>query len=426
MSNAETRVFLFLQGPASPFLDRVARELIVRGHEALRINISFGDQIFWKLPGAVAYRGRLENWRAFVSDFYDTRGVTDIMLLGDCRPHHAVAIAEAHARNIRVHVTELGYIRPDWLTLERDGMTSFSHFPRDAARIRAMAETAPKPSFKVLYPSRFATLAAWDVAYNLSNVFLSPFFYPHYHWHAIHHPLAEYAGWLGKFIRSPLSRKRLRRQLDAIENWTDPYFVFPLQLATDYQIRKHSPFDSLQEAMERVIRSFARKAPKEARLVLKVHPLDNELVDWSRVATELATECGCADRVVTISGGDVGQLIKKSAGVVTINSTVGTSTLQIGRPLIALGNAIFDIEGLTFQGPLDDFWTGAKEPEADLVEAFIRVLAATIQVRGGYYSRAGIAAGARAAAERVLSDGEVLPRIAPQDRDVVYYRRAAE
>ncbi|ODN69733.1 hypothetical protein [Methylobrevis pamukkalensis] len=165
---------------------------------------------------------------------------------------------------------------------------------------------------------------------------------------------------------------------------------------------------------------------KTARLVIKIHPLDNGLIDWKKLTAEFGAAMGCADRIVTLNGGDIMPLINNCEGVVTINSTVGTSTLRAGKPLIALGNAIFDIPGLTFQGPLDRFWTQATPPDPVFADAFIRVLVATTQIRGGYYSRAGIAAGARAAADRVLHDGELLPRIAPQDRDVVSYRRAAE
>ncbi|ODN69732.1 hypothetical protein [Methylobrevis pamukkalensis] len=93
-------------------------------------------------------------------------------------------------------------------------------------------------------------------------MFLSPFFYPHYRWHAIYHPLKEYAGWLRKFAVSRWEKKRVDKALEELKASQAPFFFFPLQLATDYQIRKHSPYANLETAVERVINSFAHHAPK--------------------------------------------------------------------------------------------------------------------------------------------------------------------
>ena len=57
------------------------------------------------------------------------------MLLGEQRPYHRAAIAAAQARGIAVTVTDFGYLRPDWIMLERDGMGAESRFPRDPAAI---------------------------------------------------------------------------------------------------------------------------------------------------------------------------------------------------------------------------------------------------------------------------------------------------
>jgi len=426
MQDGDKRTFLFLQGPAAPFLKQIAREITLRGHRALRINFCLGDWLFWRIGGDVNFTGRIEEWRGFVSKFYVDNAVTDIVLLGDCREYHSIAIAEAHAREIRVHVVELGYVRPDWLTVERDGMTSFSHFPRDAATILAMAETAPTPSLDQIYKSNFARMATWDVLYNLSNVFLSRLFYRHYRYYALYHPVVEYAGWLRKFARRRRERLHVREVFQKLKRTRPRYYFFPLQLATDFQIRTHSPFPNLEAAVEQAITSFARHAPPESRLVFKIHPMDNTWIDWRKLALTLGETLGCADRIDVLDGGRLETLIAYSEGVITINSTVGTAALRVGKPLIALGNAIFDVPGLTFQGSLDDFWTQASAPDPVLADAFIRVLVAKTQVRGGFFSWEGIAAGARGAADRILYDGEILPRIAPQDREVVYFRRAAE
>ena len=59
----------------------------------------------------------------------------------------------------------------------------------------------------------------------------------------------------------------------------------------------------------------------------------------------------------------VDKLLDGARGVVTVNSTVGLWALRAGRPVITLGDAIYDIDGLTFRGGLDAFWTEAGPPE---------------------------------------------------------------
>src|SRR5207302_1799931 len=80
------------------------------------------------------------------------------------------------------------------------------------------------------------------------------------------------------------------------------YFLFPLQLATDFQIRAHSPFADVRDAMREVVASFARSGSRK-RLALVVHPLDNGLVNWCRLTARLAEEFGVVDRVLAFEGG---------------------------------------------------------------------------------------------------------------------------
>ena len=157
------RRFLFLQGPISPFFSEVAAGLRALGHAAHRINLCLGDRLFWRGPGAVDFRGRAEQWPAFVGAFLDRHAITDLVLLGEQRPMHRAAIAEARKRGISVAVTDFGYLRPDWIVLERDGMGAESRFPREPEAIRALAARCPEPDFQPRYTDDFAAQARWDM-----------------------------------------------------------------------------------------------------------------------------------------------------------------------------------------------------------------------------------------------------------------------
>ena len=49
-------------------------------------------------------------------------------------------------------------------------------------------------------------------------------------------------------------------------------------------------------------------------------------------------------------------MLRNAAGFVTINSTVGVTALHHGVPVKVLGNAVFNVAGLTSQSPLAAFW----------------------------------------------------------------------
>ena len=401
VGGAGPRVFLFLQGPSSPIFAKIANRLEDRGHRCLRINLNVGDQIFWRRADGHAYRGRSgEHWRAYLARFLETHGVTDLILLGEERPYHRISVELAAERGIDVFIVEMGYLRPDWLTLERDGMSSNSRFPVSAEHILAAAEPLPEPDWKRRYRQTFLAEAAYDLLYNLPNVFLW-FLYPHYRRHALFHPLAEYAGWLVRLSGSRRRKKAADATVAALKRQNRAFFVYPLQLQTDYQLRAHSPYNDQREAIEEILRSFAGHALPEAQLLVKVHPLDNGLINWRRFIQKTSETLGLAGRVIFLDGGNLDDLLSTSRGVVTVNSTAGLNAVQKAIPVKVLGAAVFDIDGLTDQAALDDFWKDPKGPEEPLRTAFFRLFAEAIQVRGNFYSEAGTDAGAEEIAERL-------------------------
>ena len=277
-------------------------------------------------------------------------------------------------------------MRPDWITLEYDGMTTYSRFPRDPAAIRALAAALPAPDLQPRFHTPFWLIAALDVAYNLGLVFGRPF-YPHYRYHSVVHPFAEYAGWLWSRAKRWFTAPATAAEKHRLEAAPGSYFLVPLQLSTDFQIRAHSPFRDVREAVREIIASFAASGSRR-QLVFVVHPLDNGLIGWSRLITRLAKDFGVGERVQALHGGTPMELLRNAAGIVTINSTVGVTALHHGVPVKVLGNAVFDIAGLTCQSPLDAFWHDPLPPDRALMADFLRALIGTTQVKGGYYERA--------------------------------------
>jgi capsular polysaccharide export protein len=115
----------------------------------------------------------------------------------------------------------------------------------------------------------------------------------------------------------------------------------------------------------------------------------------------MAVEQMVAERVTVLDGGELSQILARSRAVITVNSTVGAQGLANGLPVIALGKAVYDIPGLTFQGELDEFWQMASPPDAELFDAFRRVLAARCLLPGSFFNEAGLRLAVDAAVERL-------------------------
>lgn len=398
---------LILQGPASPFLKGLAAVAEKRGLAVHKINFCLGDAVFWWPRRADWFKGTDAQWPHYLERLCRDRQITDMLMLGDGRPKHAAAIAVAHSLGIRVHVFEHGYLRPDWLTIEPDGMSGRSHFPRQAAQVRAIAAGRPPADLGAHFHSTFLTYALLDLAFHVPNVLLGWIVHPHYRTHGPVHPVVEYAGWIGKALSAPRRRREARaierRYLPGVGEQGPRFFLFPLQLAGDYQIRIHAPLGDLDRLVESVIRSFARHAAPDRRLLFKTHPIDNGLSDWRRRIADMAHAQGVGERVDLIDGGDLDRLIAQAEGVVTVNSTVGLTALLAGKPVISLGASVYDMPGVTHQESLASFWTRPEAPEAGMPDALARALIATIQVRGGFIGKAAIDSGAREMVERILS-----------------------
>ena len=382
--------FLFLQGLAGPFFSLLGEALAASGNGVHRVNFNGGDKLYWKLPGAIDYRSDLDRWPRFLARVLARRRITDMILFGDCRPLHSVAIAVASRLGVKVHVFEEGYVRPDFVTLEAGGVNGHSRLSRSPDYYLEQARALPPlPKFPPV-PSSFNRRAKEDLAYNLASLLLTPLF-PGYRTHRPWHILTEYVGWASRLLRRSAERRRSGITLNRLRADGRPYFVFPLQLDCDYQIRVHSNFGGMQEAIETVLGSFARNGPADTLLVVKGHPLDNGLVNWEKRTLAVAAALGISHRVLFLESVDIDSLVCDAVGLVTVNSTTGTLSLRCGVPTIVLGDAVYDMPRITDQKGLDAFWEEPTPPDLAVFEAFRRVLVDRCLINGGYFSDEGLA-----------------------------------
>jgi capsular polysaccharide export protein len=385
--NPDCRAFVFLQGPPGPLLHQLAVAMRGAGMKVERINICAGDEVDWP-ESATNFRGRFREWPVFFDNFLREHQITDILLFGDCRPYHVSARRIAALRGVRTHVLEEGYLRPHWMTLELDGVNGYSRLARKKEWILEQARALPPepflPPITASFPRRIRDTARHYIAVHTAGRVT----YPHYRTHRNGSALMEALGWGWKYcVRTRRARvaSRVLKQLKG-----KMFFLLPLQLSGDYQIRNHSPFPDMRSATAYVLESFARHAPDDAHLLIKAHPFDTSLFKWPGFIRRHAARLGIAERVHFVDGGKIDDLAAETAGMVCVNSTSATLALAAGSPVCALGEAIYNIPGLTYQRHLDEFWSDPVPAEPGLYGAFRRVLVDQCLVRGGLASETAV------------------------------------
>ena len=380
------RAFVFLQGPPGPLFRRLGEAMIAKGTAVHRINLSGGDERDWP-EGATDFRGRFSEWPVFFDKFLLEHRITDLLLFGDCRPHHVSAHGIAASRGVRIHVLEEGYLRPHWMTLERDGVNARSTLPRDKDWFVEEARRLPREHNTPRITSSFRRRAQDSYGY-YRHVFVGRLKYWHYRSHRSTPILMEGLGWLWKFVRRRARQAAADRVIAELKGKS--YFLLPLQLSDDYQIKAHSSFPEMQSAARYVIESFATHAPSNEHLLLKAHPLDSSFYNWPAFVRREVRRLRLQGRLHFVDGGDLDEMAQRTRGMVCVNSTSATLALGHGRAVCTIGEAIYDMPGLTHQGHLDTFWANPTRPEPGVYPAFRRVLVDRCLIRGGLASESAV------------------------------------
>jgi capsular polysaccharide export protein len=97
-----------------------------------------------------------------------------------------------------------------------------------------------------------------------------------------------------------------------------------------------------------------------------------------------------------------------------VNSTSATLALVKDTPVCTIGEAIYDMPGLTHQGHLDGFWTRPTPPEPGFYRDFRRVLIDRCLVRGGLASESAVSTLVEGMVEK-LCDQPLVQSVAIQE-----------
>lgn len=383
----DSRRVLLLQGPMGNFFTRLAKWLNQEKIECFKVNFNGGDQFFSKtMQNCFSYTDTLENFPLWLENFIIEHQIDAIVCFGDCRFYHVIAKEISLRCKVKFFAFEEGYIRPDYITFEQDGVNFYSNFqdafitgysPRQRITIKNIEPVHNQFSMMVLS----AILYYWFWTINQIN-------YPNYQHHRQIAPKLELYYWCisgVRRIKNYFFEKLCFKQF--IRKYSKKYFVFALQVHNDSQILTHSDLKKVELYIEKVMKNFAQYANDDQHLVLKHHPMDRGYRNYSKLIKTLERELNLSGRVHYFCDVHLPTLLKHSLGMVTVNSTTGIQALYHGIPVKTLGHAIYNLPGLTNQYPLQKFW---KEPgivDIKYFYSFRNQLIEYSQLNGSFYGK---------------------------------------
>ena len=379
---------LFLQGPIGPFFKKLDLYFRKKGANTFKITLNAADWIFSNKDNTYPFRGNREEWIQYIEIFLKEKKIDKIFLFGDCRFYQSHAIKVAMDLNIDVFVFEEGYLRPDFITMERYGVNNFSKISRDSNFYASLDDTNLKSPITLPAKPIYKRMAFAAIFYYLTVHFFA-FRYPNYVHHREQNSVKEFFWWwrhVFRKVKYKFTEKGLLTKLTG--KLSSKYYFVPLQTYNDFQLTEHSRFLNIEEFITEVLYSFEKYAPKDTSLVFKHHPQDRGRKNYSSFIKALSQELTITDRVITMHDLHLPSCLQHAKAIVTINSTVGISSLIHNKPTITLGDAIYDIKGITSKGmKLDDFWENYQIPDSALFQKFRTYLLTNTQLNGSFYGR---------------------------------------
>lgn len=169
--------------------------------------------------------------------------------------------------------------------------------------------------------------------------------------------------------RIPKNRNKFSKKVKALPK----NFIFvPFQVDYDSQILLYSPWIKNMVELFNLIEDISNDL--DYIFVIKEHPSSNKNY------LDLHKRCEKLEKIEFVNGYSTQELIEKSQAVMTINSTVGIESLLFYKKVIVIGDAFYNIDGITKSAKNRDQLLAVIKSlndwkfETSLVENFLKYL----------------------------------------------------
>ena len=383
---------ILLQGPVGPFFKTLQHQLNEHGLDAWRICFNAGDCFFSSKSKRIIFYGKSMEWECWFADFIAAAEIDQIVLFGAERPIHRVARAVGEMAGIPVHTLEEGYVRPGFITAEEGGNNAGSPLMGKLPPSNFCEQEPQKgESYKAFLPMCLYGIAYYTVRFLFSSRAQRGLYHRHLAKLEVFLWIRNGWRWLKHRHHNFLIMKNLLRNLRG------KFYLIPLQVDADSQMKDAALGWTQNNLVSSVMKSFAKHAPDRTHLVFKIHPLERGHTNLGRMITEVSEAYGIADRVSVIDSGPLASLTRRSAGMITINSTSGFSAIYHGIPLLVVGQTFYAHPELVTCGngapDFDRFWSRGHVAPLPLRRAFISWMYQEALIPGDFYAKRGIALG---------------------------------
>ncbi|WP_079478041.1 capsular polysaccharide export protein, LipB/KpsS family [Halobacillus salinus] len=300
-----------------------------------------------------------------------------------------VATYLAREKGLKTIFFEQGYFRPYTLTCDPEGINNDASLPRDKAFYQDVQVNKQRFDHHLSSPENdelrhvegedLTQVAFVKLVSMLGSVMrIHPNFYAHISWYEA----VKYFLFKQAFKRKAVDQDPLPKE----------YLFIPFQVARDTQILYNSSIKSMEALVDLVYRhvqTVNEKHNRNIHLVFKEHPEDMPRNSYKKLKKRYEDD----PNVLFFQKQNVNELIKKSLGVITINSTVGIEALAEFKPVITLGEAFYNIDGVvhhcsdleTLDGKIE---AALYEPlNKTLITKFLYYLRFHYQLEGNLISR---------------------------------------
>lgn len=378
---------LLLQGPMGKFFKNFAHWLNLQNIETYKINFNGGDHFFFgEHANAFDFVAPWSEFSTWLADFVQQHQIDAMVCFGDCRLQHRIAREVGLRLNINFFVFEEGYIRPNYITFEQDGVNFYSKFAQTIRLDVDETDVLDEPAVEETTNS-YWFMVCCAISYYAANLYYKKTF-PNYRHHRNLSTSEESWSWIwsllkriGHYAVEPPRFKRF------IANYSKQYYVFALQVHNDSQILIHSELKSMEQYIEQVIQNFASHAASTQHLVLKHHPMDRGYRNYRGLIEQLAVQYGVVGRLHYFCDIHLPTLLKHSLGLVTVNSTTVLQALYHHVPVKVLGRAMYNVPRLTNQRPLAEFWQNPGKVDEVYFHYYRSQLIQYSQLNGSYYGQ---------------------------------------
>jgi capsular polysaccharide export protein len=239
----------------------------------------------------------------------------------------AIARLIAEKKGLKTLVTENGYFSPLTITLEKNGINSSSIMKNWNSQLPVTGKM--KQDYQHFYDCYKIRSVPQNKAHNLLKEIKQRFIYNSSEPELYHHR------WIDRLIKGYknivadyISRDKLHGK---------KYLVFFVSSIYDPQLPIPSA-EYVNSLCEAVIEGFseAREQYPKLNLIIKEHPLDSK-----RIILPYQTKIA-HDDCVYLTSEDPEWLIEHSIGVITINSSIGIKALCQYKPLLCLGDSLYN------------------------------------------------------------------------------------